>query len=114
MSAILLPAQLGWHTLQNCHTIFYYFNTCTVHFLLFCKITNKSAITINLLITTHLHVSTLSCHLQGARIPYVPGKNDSSINIQTVHTATTQADFVIIVTMMILPHFISNWTTEMF
>ena len=41
---------------------------------------------------------------------YVPAKHDSSTNIQTVYTATTQIDFVRIVTIMILPHFISNWT----
>ena len=40
------------------------------HFFLFCKIANKSTITINLLITTLLHVSTLSCYFQGARIHY--------------------------------------------
>jgi hypothetical protein len=38
----------------------------------------------------------------------VPGKYDSSINIQSVYTATTQTDFVRIVTMMILPHSTSN------
>ena len=45
---------------------------------------------------------------------YVPGKHDSGINIQIVYTATTQIDFVRIVTTMILPHFISNWTILMF
>ena len=45
---------------------------------------------------------------------YVPAKHDSNINIQTVHTATTQIDFVRIVTIMILLHFISNWTILMF
>ena len=67
-----------------------------------------------------LHVSTLSFHLQGARIHYlaklhkfiVPGKHDSNINIQIVYTATTQIDFVRIVTVMILPNFISNWYSK--
>ena len=40
-------------------------------FLLFCKITNKSTITINVYITKLLHVSTLSCHHQTARIHYL-------------------------------------------
>ena len=38
---------------------------------LFYKITNRSTITINLSITMLPHVSTLSCHLQGARIHYL-------------------------------------------
>ena len=43
--------------------------TCgVIFFILFSKITNKSTITINLQIITLLHVSTLSCHLQTARI----------------------------------------------
>ena len=45
---------------------------------------------------------------------YVPGTHDGSTNTQTVYTVTTQIDFVRIVTIMILPHFISNWTTLMF
>jgi hypothetical protein len=40
-------------------------------YLFFCIITNKSTITINLQITRLLHVSTLSCHVQGARIHYL-------------------------------------------
>jgi len=36
---------------------------CTVHLLLFCTMTNKC--TINSQNITLLHVSTLSCHLQG-------------------------------------------------
>jgi hypothetical protein len=40
-----------------------YFNTCTVHLLLFCT---KTKCTIISQIVTLLHVSTLSCHLQGA------------------------------------------------
>ena len=39
---------------------------------------------------------------------YVQGKYGSSINIQIVYTATTQIDFVRSVTIMTLPHFISN------
>ena len=44
---------------------------------------------------------------------YIPGEQDSNINTHIVYTATTQIDFVRIVTI-ILPHFISNWTTLMF
>ena len=40
----------------------YYFNTCTVHLLLFCTMTNKCTIISQII--THLHVSTLSCHPQ--------------------------------------------------
>ena len=47
-------------------------------------------------------------------IAAVPGKHDSSINIQNVYTATTQTDFLRTVTVMILAHFISNWTILMF
>jgi len=46
-----------------------YFNTYTVHLLLFCTITNKC--TINSQIITLLHVSTLSCHLQGTCNQYL-------------------------------------------
>ena len=35
------------------------------------QITNRSTVTINLWIITLQHVSTLSCHLQGARIHYL-------------------------------------------
>ena len=49
-----------------------------------------------------------------AHTQYVPVKYDSNINTETVYTATTQTDFVRIVTIMILQHFISNWTTFMF
>ena len=42
------------------------------------------------------------------------GKHDSSINIQIVYMATTQIDYVKIVTKIILPHFIANRTILMF
>jgi hypothetical protein len=41
-----------------------YFNTCTVHLLLFCTMTNKCTIISQII--TLLHVLTLSCHPQGA------------------------------------------------
>jgi hypothetical protein len=41
----------------------FYFNTCTMHLLLFCNMTNECT-TISQIITL-LHVSTLSCHPQG-------------------------------------------------
>ena len=41
------------------------------YLFLFCKITQQNTITINLLIITLQHVSTLSCHLQTARIHYL-------------------------------------------
>jgi len=44
----------------------HYFNTCTVHHLLFCTMTNKSTINWQI-ITLLLHVSTLLCYLQGVR-----------------------------------------------
>ena len=40
------------------------FNTCSVHLLLFCSMTNKCTIISQII--TLLHVSTLSCHPQGA------------------------------------------------
>jgi len=40
------------------------FNTCTVHLLLFCTVTNNCTV-ISQIITLP-HVSTLSCHPQGA------------------------------------------------
>ena len=46
-------------------------NVINIFLFLFCKITNKSTITINSQIITLLHVSTLSCHLQTARIQYL-------------------------------------------
>ena len=36
---------------------------------------------------------------------YVPGKHDSSINIQTAYTDTTERDLVRVVKIMILPNF---------
>ena len=68
---------------------------------------NKSTITINLQIITLLLVSTISCHLQGE---YVLGNQDSKINIKIVYMATKRIYFVRIVTIIILPHFISHWT----
>ena len=40
-------------------------------YFLFCSMTNKSTITINLQIITLLRVSTLSCHPQGTRNQYL-------------------------------------------
>ena len=40
-------------------------------FLLFCKMANKSTIAITLQMITLLRVSTLSYHIQGARIHYL-------------------------------------------
>jgi len=64
--------------------------------------TNKCTILSQII--TLLHVSTQSCHLQGAcnqhlaklhkYFKYTPGQHDSSIYMQTVYTATTQTDFV--------------------
>jgi len=40
---------------------------------------------------------------------YIPGQHDNSINIQTVYTATTQMDFMRIITeKMVLTPFIIN------
>ena len=44
--------------------LYQYFNTCTVHILLLCTMTNKHTIISQII--TLLHVSTLSCHPQGA------------------------------------------------
>ena len=46
-----------------------YFNTCTVHLLLFCTLTNKWTIISQII--TLLHVSTLSCHPQTACNQYL-------------------------------------------
>jgi hypothetical protein len=46
------PSGMALHI--RVQTIFFHFNTCTVHFLLFCKSTNKSTITISLEIITPL------------------------------------------------------------
>ena len=48
-----------------------YLREILLPFFNFCKMTKKNTITINLWIITLLHVSTLSCHLQGARIHYL-------------------------------------------
>jgi len=47
-----------------------YFNTCTVHFYYFVQWTNKCKINWQFIILL-LHVSTLLCHLQGARSQYI-------------------------------------------
>jgi hypothetical protein len=46
-----------------------YFNPCAVHLLLFCTMTNKCVIISQII--TLLHVSTLSCHSQGACNQYL-------------------------------------------
>jgi len=46
-----------------------YFNTCTVHLLLFCTVTNKCTFISQII--TLLHVSTLSCHPQTACNQYL-------------------------------------------
>ena len=48
----------------------YYFNTCTVHILLFCTITNIRTIISQII--TFLHLSTLSCHPQELVINTLP------------------------------------------
>jgi len=45
----------------------FYFNTCTVHLLLFCTMTNQCAVNLKTVTVLLLHVSTLLCHPQGAR-----------------------------------------------
>jgi len=45
------------------------FNTCTLHILLFCTMTNKCTIISQII--TLLHVSTLSCHPQTACNQYL-------------------------------------------
>jgi len=63
-----------FHKLSHCYMFRHYrvilrelvinaFNTCTVHLLLFCTMTNKCTIISQII--TLLHVSTLSCHPQG-------------------------------------------------
>ena len=59
---LVILRQLVINTLPKLHQ---YFNTCTVHPLLFCTMTNKFTITSQII--TLLHVSTLSCHPQAAR-----------------------------------------------
>jgi hypothetical protein len=46
-----------------------YFNTCTVHLLLFCTMTNKCTIISQII--TLLHVLTLSCHPRAACNQYL-------------------------------------------
>jgi len=53
-----------------------YFNTCTVHLLLFCAMTNKCTIISQLI--PLLHVSTLSCHLQRACNQYLAKSHNYS------------------------------------
>ena len=94
----------------------YYFNTCT-----FCIMTKCTIISHIIALT---HVSTISCHPQGACNQYLAklhkyfihtGQHDRIINIQTVYTATTQTDFMRTVhNKMILIHFIVNRTILMF
>jgi hypothetical protein len=45
------------------------FNICTVHLILFCTMTNKYNIISQII--TLLHVSTISCHPQGACNQYL-------------------------------------------
>jgi len=47
-----------------------YFNNCTGHLLLFCKMTNQCTINWEIILLLQ-HVSTLSCHPQGARNQYL-------------------------------------------
>ena len=74
-------------------------------------------------IHTFLHVSTLSYHPQGAcnqstesecvcsstHNQYIPGQHDSSFNLKTVYTATTQTDFMRIVTTKSFSQFYCKW-----
>jgi len=76
---------------------------------LYRTVTNKRTIISQTV--TLLHVSTPSCHRQGAcnqyltklhkyfkcSCRYVPGQYDRNINVQPVYTATTQTDFMRIV-----------------
>jgi len=54
--------------LQNCQ-ISIILTLCTVHLLLFRTMTNKSTIILHII--TFVHVSTLSCHPQGASNQYL-------------------------------------------
>ena len=64
---------LGRGTVRHTETFVeyckWYFNTCTVHILLFYTMTNKCTIISQII--TLLHVSTLSCHPQGALNQYL-------------------------------------------
>ena len=53
---------------RTLHIYVYYFNTCTVHFYYFVLWPTNAQLQ---LIITLLHVSTLSCHLQGTRNQYL-------------------------------------------
>jgi len=54
---------------ENVSELCFYLNTCTVHLLLFCTMTNKCTITSQII--TLVHVSTLSCHPHGACNQYL-------------------------------------------
>ena len=79
------------------------FNTCTVHILLFCTTTNKCTIfsqIITLIIFATIVSSSwsqksMSCQVTQIFQLQLSGQHDSSINIQT---ATTQTDFIRIMT----------------
>ena len=59
------------------------------HILIFIlKNNQKSTITINLLYTTLLHSSTLSCHFQVTHIPYVILPSDGSILLRNEYELT--------------------------
>ena len=51
------------HATDKYNFLFKYFNTCTVHLLLFCTMTNKCTIISQNI--TRVHVTTLSCNPQG-------------------------------------------------
>ena len=59
----------------------FYFNACTVHLLLFCIMTNKCTIISQII--TILHVSTLSCHPQGACNQYTSISNAAVGEVRT-------------------------------
>ena len=56
--------------LQKHNALLFILILCTAHLLLFCNMTNKYTIISQII--TLLHVSTLSCHPQGAFIQYLP------------------------------------------
>ena len=67
----VLPLYVMMNERRKCKTInMFYLNTCTMHLLLFCTMTNKCTIISQII--TLLHVSTLSCHPQGACNQYLP------------------------------------------
>jgi hypothetical protein len=67
MNSIYNPRQIC----QSYNSICFYFNfnTSTVHLLLSCTVTNKCTVISQII--TLLHVSTLSCHPQGAFNQYL-------------------------------------------